>query len=158
MMGGTVFAFLGGMHFWWFKITERCITNSGRISCIIIFIGFNATFFVQFVMGSQGMPRRYFNYEPEFYIYHLISSLGSYFMAIGFLISAAVFLHSLFRGKPAPANPWGSNSLEWHTSSPPPTENFEKTPIAGDPYDYSDLVYNKEIGGYVTKQAAVRST
>ncbi|MGI6455998.1 MAG: cytochrome c oxidase subunit I [bacterium] len=159
MMGGTVFAFLGGMHFWWPKITGKMYNEFwGRISCIIIFIGFNATFFVQFVMGSQGMPRRYFNYEPEFYIYHLISSLGSYFMAIGFLISAAVFLHSLFRGKPAPANPWGSNSLEWHTSSPPPTENFEKTPIAGDPYDYSDLVYNKEIGGYVTKQAAVRST
>jgi len=153
MMGGTVIAFLGGLHYWWPKMFGVMYSERwGRISAVIIFIGFNVTFFTQFVMGSHGMPRRYYHYTDDFTVYHQLSSLGSYLMAVGFVISATYLLHSLFRGKPAPANPWGGNSLEWHTSSPPPVDNFSEPPRAEDPYDFSNLVYDSSAGGYVRRE------
>ncbi len=116
---------------------------------LLVFVGFNLTFFPQFVMGTQGMPRRYYNYLDRFQPYHVASSIGSYIMAVGFFLTAGYLLHSLFRGKQAPANPWGSNSLEWHTPSPPPHDNFDRTPEPGDPYDYSGLRWDPAVEGYV---------
>lgn len=149
MMGGTVIAFLGAMHYWWPKMFGVMYNEAlGRLACLLIFIGFNVTFLTQFVMGSQGMPRRYWTYIDEFKIYHQISTVGSYIMAIGFFLIAGYLLHSLFRGKKAPENPWGGASLEWQTSSPPIHENFKETPTAGDPYDYRNFRYDSAMGGY----------
>ena len=155
MFGGTVIAFLGGLHYWWPKMFGRTYSERwGRLACLLIFVGFNVTFFTQFVMGSRGMPRRYYNYLPEFTTYHQISTLGSFVMGIGFLITAVYLLHSLFKGRPAPANPWGGASLEWQTPSPPPHDNFAATPVAGDPYEVSEWVEDRAIGGYVRRPSA----
>jgi cytochrome c oxidase subunit 1 len=116
-----------------------------------VFIGFNITFFVQFIIGSQGMPRRYYDYPEQYAWGHQISSIGSFVMALGFFTILYCLLHSLFRGKMAPANPWGGNSLEWWTASPPPVENFKTTPEPDDPYDFHDWVFDPAIDGYVRK-------
>ena len=138
MFGGTVIAFLGGLHYWWPKMFGRMYKEGpARIACALIFIGFNVTFFTQFVMGSQGMPRRYYDYVDEFTIYHQISTIGSYIMAIGFFSMAAYLLQSLVSGKKASENPWGAATLEWRTASPPIMHNFEETPEPNDPYDYT---------------------
>jgi cytochrome c oxidase subunit 1 len=159
MFGGTVIAFLGGLHYWWPKMFGRMYSERwGRLACLLIFVGFNVTFFTQFVMGSRGMPRRYYNYLPEFTTYHQISTLGSFVMGIGFLITAVYLLHSLFKGRPAPANPWGGASLEWQTPSPPPHDNFAVQPVAGDPYEVSEWVEDAAIGGYVRRPAPSSAT
>jgi cytochrome c oxidase subunit 1 len=150
MMGGTMIAFFAALHYWWPKITGRMYSELwGRIACLVVFVGFNMTFFTQFVMGSHGMPRRYFNYLEEFAPYHRLSTVGSYVQGIGFLIIAAYLIHSLFRGRKAPANPWGGGTLEWECSSPPPANNFDEPPEVSDCYDYENLEYDREIGGYV---------
>jgi cytochrome c oxidase subunit 1 len=152
MFGGAVVAFLAGLHHWWPKMTGRMFDERlGRVGAALVFVGFNTTFFTQFMLGSHGMPRRYYDYLPKFQIYHVISSIGSYVMAAGFFLTAYYLLHSLFRGRPAPMNPWGGNSLEWHTPSPPPHDNFAETPLAEDPYDYTHLVYDSATGGYLSK-------
>jgi cytochrome c oxidase subunit 1 len=154
MFGGTVIAFLGGMHYWWPKITGRMYSEPwARVACALIFVGFNVTFFTQFMLGSQGMPRRYYDYLERFTDYHVISSIGSYIMGLGFFVALFYFLHSMYRGAPAPANPWGSNSLEWATPSPPPQHNFEETPEVSDPYDYDGWSYDPAIRGYVRNPA-----
>ncbi len=138
MMGGTVIALLGGLHYWWPKITGKMYSEFwGRITCGIIFVSFNMTFLPQFVMGSQGMPRRYFNYVDQFQGLHQFSTIGSYILGLGFLIMTVYLVYSLFRGPDAPSNPWKSRSLEWMTSSPPTPHNFEYTPvILNGSYDY----------------------
>jgi cytochrome c oxidase subunit 1 len=152
MFGGTVIAFLGGLHYWWPKITGKMYSEvSGALGCALIFVGFNVTFFTQFVMGSQGMPRRYYDYIEQYASYHMISTVGSYIMAVGFLVTAYCLIHSLFKGKQAPANPWGARSMEWMTSSPPIHHNFDETPVARDPYDFESLTYDPQVGGYVEK-------
>ena len=110
--------------------------------------------FVQFVMGSQGMPRRYYDYLERFTIYHQISSIGSFVMAAGFFVILGYLMHSVFRGKLAAANPWGGNSLEWWTPSPPPPLNFDRVPEAQDPYDFDDWAYDPAIDGYVRRGEA----
>ena len=151
MFGGTVIAFLGGLHYWWPKMTGKMYNEKlGRIACLILFVGFNVTFFTQFVMGSRGMPRRYFHYQEEFTSLNQLSSMGSYIMAVAFFMIAGYLLHSLAKGRKAPANPWGANSLEWHTSSPPPFDNFDGREMQGvDPYDYTGWKYDESIEGYV---------
>ena len=152
MFGGVVIAFLGALHYWWPKMTGRMYSEkAARVAFFLIFVGFNVTFFTQFLVGSLGMPRRYYNYLEEFTTYNVISSIGSYLMAIGFFLTAGYLINSLIKGKRAPDNPWGSNTLEWHTTSPPPWYNFKETPVVGDPYDYSNLVWDEGVGGYVTK-------
>ncbi|MBI1386963.1 MAG: cytochrome c oxidase subunit I [bacterium] len=154
MMGGTMIAFLGGLHYWWPKMFGKMYNERmGQLAALLIFIGFNLTFFPQFVMGAHGMPRRYFNYKEVFTFWHVLSSIGSYTLAVGFFVDAGCLLHSLFRGKPAPQNPWGAATLEWETSSPPVHDNFKTIPAVTDPYDYSDLVYDKTIEGFVHKSA-----
>jgi len=155
MFGGTVIAFLGGLHYWWPKMFGRMYSERwGRVAAALIFVGFNVTFFTQFVMGAKGMPRRYYNYLPEFKPYHQISSIGSFVMGIGFVIMAVYLLHSLFKGRPAPANPWGSATLEWQTPSPPPHDNFAVQPQPGDPYAVSEWTYDAKIGGYTHRAGA----
>ncbi len=155
MFGGTVIAFLGGLHHWWPKMTGRMYSEAmGRLAALLVFVGFNVTFFTQFVMGSQGMPRRYATYTPQFTGYHELSTIGSFVMGVGFILCAGYLIHSLFRGAPAPANPWGGNSLEWHTPSPPPWDNFPATPKGEDPYEFGDLEYDEARGGWFRKPGA----
>jgi cytochrome c oxidase subunit I len=110
----------------------------GRVAAIILFVGFNLTFFPQFIMGYQGMPRRYATYDPEFQVLHVLSSAGSSIMAIGFILPFFYLLWSLKHGPVAGPNPWRATGLEWQTPSPPPTFNFDRTPIVTrGPYAYS---------------------
>jgi cytochrome c oxidase subunit 1 len=149
MMGGALVAMIGGLHHWWPKMTGRMYSERwGRIACGLVFVGFNATFLTHFLMGAQGMPRRYWDYPEQFTGLHLASTLGSYVLAVGFFIIAAYLLHSLFRGRKAPANPWGGRSLEWQCSSPPPPHNFDEPPHVGDCYDFSVLEWDEEEQGY----------
>ncbi|MCH7471938.1 cbb3-type cytochrome c oxidase subunit I [bacterium] len=156
MMGSAMFGFFAGIHYWWPKMTGRMYNEFwGLMAWLCIFIGFNGAFLPQFVMGSQGMPRRYFNYIEQFQGMHVSSTFFSYIMGIGFVIMAVYLAYSLFRGKIAPKNPWGGATLEWTTSSPPIHENFKEIPYAGDPYDYSDLEYDEENDCYVKKEPSV---
>jgi len=142
MVGGTVVAFIGGLHHWWPKMTGKMYSDTAaKIACAFIFVGFNMTFFTQFFLGSAGMPRRYYTYLDQFQPLHAFSTYGSWVLGTGLLIVLGTFIHSLFRGEKAPANPWGARSLEWMTSSPPPTENFHRTPVVTHgPYDFPTTV------------------
>jgi cytochrome c oxidase subunit 1 len=157
MMGSAILAFVAGLHHWWPKITGRMYNEVlGRWSWAMVFIGFNLTFIPQFIMGSLGMPRRYAHYPQEYQIYHVISTIGAFLLLAGFLLNAYYFLHSLYRGAKAPANPWGGATLEWQTTSPPPLYNFDEPPVLTDPYDYSNLKYDENVGGYVPRKGADR--
>jgi len=138
MMGGTVTAFIGGLHHWWPKMTGRMYSEKlGRLSALLYFVGFNVTFFSQFIMGSRGMPRRYYNYLDQFQPLHAFSTVGSWILGLGFLIMLYNLIDSLRNGAKAPKNPWGGLSLEWQAESPPVTENFVHRPIVkGGPYDF----------------------
>ncbi|HAR67548.1 MAG TPA: cytochrome c oxidase subunit I [Lentisphaeria bacterium] len=146
MMGGTVIAFLGGLHHWWPKIFGKMYSEFwGKIGFVFIFLGFNMTFFSQFILGQQGMPRRYADYAgfektQLFETYHQFSTVGSLILAVGFIIILIYLVHSLIAGKKAPANPWGGLSMEWATSSPPPAHNFLEDPVCKHgPYDYDKV-------------------
>jgi cytochrome c oxidase subunit 1 len=138
MMGGTVIAFLGGLHYWWPKMTGRMYSEKwGRIATALVFIGFNMTFGSQFIMGSRGMPRRYFNYLDQFQPIHAFSTYGSWVLGSGLFLTAIYLLASLKTGKLAPDNPWGGTTMEWESSSPPVVHNFEEQPVfEHEPYDY----------------------
>ena len=138
MMGGTVMAFLAGLHYWWPKMFGRMYSEkAARVSAALIFIGFNVTFLSQFVLGSRGMPRRYYNYLDQFQPLHAFSTFGSWILGMGFFIMAGYLLASLRKPMDAPANPWGGLTLEWTAASPPITRNFEETPVlTHGPYDY----------------------
>ena len=149
MFGGTAIAFFGGLHLWWPKIFGRMYSEFwGRICALMVFVGFNLTFLPQFLMGSHGMPRRYYNYLEQFTPMHVASSIGAYLMGAGLIIMAIYLIHSLFRGKPAPANPWGGASNEWRCSSPPPHDNFAEPPTTRDPYDFTYWVEDEVSGGW----------
>lgn len=149
MMGGTLVAFLGGLFFWWPKMFGKMYSEFwGRISALIIFVGFNWTFFPQFILGTRGMPRRYYNYKEEFQSLHVISTSGAFFLGIGLVICGAVLLHSLLRGRKAPSNPWGAATLEWQAASPPTLHNFDTVPVVTDPYVPQDFVLDPETGNY----------
>jgi cytochrome c oxidase subunit 1 len=133
MVGGTVMAYLGGIHFWWPKMTGRMYPEwLGRISAVIVFLGFNLTFFPQFLLGYMGMPRRYASYPDEFQVLNVMSSAGASILAVGYALPLTYLIWSLRWGKPAPSNPYGAAGLEWTTTSPPPTENFEEPPVVTD--------------------------
>jgi cytochrome c oxidase subunit 1 len=157
MMGGAITALLGGIHYWWPKAFGKMYDEKqGRIGAVLVFIGLNVTFFPQFIMGSRGMPRRYYNYLPEFQDLHQLSTIGAYVLGLGFLLTAYSLVQSLRKGPPAPANPWGSRTLEWTLPSPPPYYNFHNPPtVTQGPYDgYDQLVYDPKIKGYVEKKAS----
>ncbi len=138
MMGSTAIAFLAGLHYWWPKMFGRMYNESAaRVSAVLVFIGFNTTFLPQFLLGSRGMPRRYYNYLPEFQFLHQVSTVGSWILALGFVIMAGYLFASLRKKMDAPANPWHGRSLEWQIPSPPITHNFHEVPvITTEPYDY----------------------
>jgi cytochrome c oxidase subunit 1 len=138
MVGGMVSAYFGGLHYWWPKITGRMYPEIwARVAALVMFIGFNLTFFPQFILGYLGMPRRYFSYDPEFQVLNVLSSAGATILAAAYLLPLAYLTWSLVYGDRAPANPWHATGLEWRTSSPPPTANFEETPVVTeDPYSY----------------------
>ena len=134
MMGTTLFALLAAIYYWYPKMFGRMYhERTGQIAACIIAVGFNLTFFIQFVAGAQGMPRRYATYEPQYEIYHKISTVGSWVLGAGLVLVLINWIMGRW-GKIAPPNPWGANTLEWQTSSPPPHDNFKVTPAAGDPY------------------------
>ena len=138
MVGGMVTGFMGGLHFWWPKITGRMYPEKlAQLAALIIFAGFNLTFFPQFIMGYLGMPRRYHNYAPEFQIYHVLSTAGATILGLGYLLPVIYLLWSLRHGKIAGANPWNASGLEWQAPSPPPVHNFVSPPrLPPKPYDY----------------------
>jgi cytochrome c oxidase subunit 1 len=138
MVGGMVSAFFGGLHYWWPKITGRMYPEMwGRAAALLIFVGFNLTFFPQFILGYLGMPRRYASYDPQFQVLNVLSSAGASILAAGYLLPLGYLTWSLFRGQRAGPNPWGATGLEWTTSSPPPEHNFPVTPVVTEPpYNY----------------------
>jgi len=139
MVGGAVMAYLGGLHFWWPKITGRLYPDGwARFAALVIFVGFNLTFFPQFVLGYLGMPRRYAVYPGEFQVLNVMSSAGASILGVGYLIPLVYFIWSFKYGPIAGPNPWGAKGLEWTTPSPPPTENFEEVPIVTEQaYNYA---------------------
>ncbi|HVT46733.1 MAG TPA: cytochrome c oxidase subunit I [Vicinamibacterales bacterium] len=138
MVGGTLMAYLGGIHFWWPKMTGRMFNEGlAKASAVLVFIGFNLTFFPQFLLGYLGMPRRYHAYPPEFQVLNVLSTAGATILGIGYALPLFYLIYSLFKGAKAPANPWGATGLEWEIPSPPPTLNFERDPVVTEPaYNY----------------------
>jgi len=138
MVGGALMGYLGGIHFWWPKITGRMYPDMwARVAAVIVFVGFNLTFFPQFVVGYMGMPRRYAVYPAEFQVLNVMSSAGASVLAVGYLIPLVYLTWSMRYGPEAGPNPWRAAGLEWTTPSPPPTENFEVPPIVTeDAYSY----------------------
>jgi cytochrome c oxidase subunit I len=130
MVGGAVMGYLGGIHFWWPKISGRLYPDRwARFAALVVFLGFNLTFFPQYMLGYLGMPRRYATYASEFQVLNVMSTAGASILAVGYLIPLVYLIWSMRYGRPAGPNPWGAKGLEWETSSPPPTENFEETPV-----------------------------
>jgi cytochrome c oxidase subunit 1 len=130
MVGGAIMGYLGGLHYWWPKISGRLYPEGwGRVGAIIVFVGFNLTFFPQFVLGYLGMPRRYHYYPEEFQILHVMSSAGASILAVGYVLPLVYFTWSMRYGRRASANPWDARGLEWEIPSPPPTENFLTQPV-----------------------------
>ncbi|HKE25787.1 MAG TPA: cytochrome c oxidase subunit I [Bryobacteraceae bacterium] len=148
MVGGTIMAYLGGLHYWWPKITGRMYPELwARLSALVIFLGFNLTFFPQFILGYLGMPRRYHVYPDEFQVLHVLSTAGASVLAAGYLIPMVYFVWSLRYGQMAGANPWGATGLEWQTASPPPVHNFDEMPVVThEAYDYTTVLGEVEVG------------
>jgi cytochrome c oxidase subunit 1 len=149
MVGGTVMAYLGGLHYWWPKMTGRMYPEGwARLAAGLIFVGFFLTFVPQFVLGYLGMPRRYHSYPPEWQVLNVMSSAGASILAVGYVLPLIYLLWSLPYGRPAGPNPWGATGLEWQTPSPPPTENFPVTPVVTvGPYEYSLDGQTEVVGG-----------
>jgi cytochrome c oxidase subunit I len=147
MVGGMVVAYLAGMHFWWPKISGRMYPEAwGKLAALLVFVGFNLTFFPQFILGYMGMPRRYHAYPPEFQILNVLSTAGATILAVGYLLPMVYFLWSMRYGPIAPANPWGAAGLEWQTTSPPPTFNFEEQPVVTwEAYNYDEIPDPEEV-------------
>jgi cytochrome c oxidase subunit I len=142
MVGGAVMAYMAGLHYWWPKITGRMYPEWwARLAALLVFAGFNLTFFPQFVLGYLGMPRRYHAYAPEFQVLNVMSTAGASVLAVGYALPLVYLIWSLWYGRPAGPNPWGAVGLEWTTSSPPPMENFHETPVVTwDAYDYPAMM------------------
>ena len=153
MVGGTLTALLGGLFHWWPKMFGRMYNDFlGRIGCFLVFLGFNLTFFPQFIMGSRGMPRRYATYDPEFEVFHQWSTIGAFVLGIGIVLSFVVLVYAALYGRRVSGNPFGAASLEWQSSSPPSFHNFDHKPIMHDPYDFDALVYDETLDSFVLRE------
>ena len=139
MVGGQVMAYLAGIHYWWPKMTGRMYPEGlAKFAAFTIFIGFNLTFFPQFIVGYIGMPRRYYAYPPEYQVLNVMSTAGASVLAFGYLLPMVYLIWSLRYGPKAEPNPWEATGLEWQTSSPPSPHNFAETPVVTQgPYAYS---------------------
>jgi cytochrome c oxidase subunit I len=148
MVGGTVSAYFGGLHYWWPKITgKRYPEMWARYAAILTFVGFNFTFLPQFILGYLGMPRRYYTYAPDLQTWNVLSSAGASILAVAYVLPLIYLTWSIFHGKRAGPNPWGATGLEWRTSSPPPKHNFPRTPLVTEmPYRY-----DPRDGSYITQ-------
>jgi cytochrome c oxidase subunit I len=145
MVGGAIMGYLGGMHYWWPKISGRLYSEFwAKISAGLVFIGFNLTFFPQFLAGYLGMPRRYHEYPPELQVWNVMSSAGASILAIGYAMPLFYLTYSMFAGERSGADPWGARGLEWEIPSPPPTANFEVTPIVT--HGTHQYAPSKEVG------------
>ena len=144
MVGGSLFGFMAGLHYWFPKMFGRMYPEiPAKIGALLVFIGFNLTFFPQFILGTQGMPRRYYDYLPNFETLNKVSTVGSWFISAGFLLALVYILWALKKGPAAPSNPWGGNTLEWKTASPPPHENFETdVEVTSGPYEFPELTHS----------------
>ena len=156
MVGSAVMAYLGGIHFWWPKMTGRRYPEVlARLAALIIFLGFNLTFFPQFILGYLGMPRRYHVYPPEFQALNVLSTAGASILAVGYVLPLIYLIWSLRYSPVAGMNPWKARGLEWQTPSPPPTDNFEVTPVvvqaayAYDVLDEPEVIYTSEKAAHV---------
>ena len=147
MVGGAVMGYMGGLHFWWPKMTGRMYPEIwGKLAAVTIFLGFNLTFFPQFILGYLGMPRRYWEYPPEFQVWNVLSTAGASILAVGYLLPMVYMIWSLRYGKIAGDNPWGAAGLEWTTQSPPITSNFEVTPeVTWEAYNYDEIPAPEEV-------------
>ncbi|MDH3255122.1 MAG: cytochrome c oxidase subunit I [Acidobacteriota bacterium] len=139
MVGGAIMGYLGGLHYWWPKITGRLYPVFwSKLAALVVFVGFNLTFFPQFLLGYLGMPRRYYSYPEDFQVLNVMSSAGATVLGVGYLIPMIYLVWSMRYGKRAGANPWGAVGLEWETPSPPPTFNFDETPtVDHEAYEYT---------------------
>jgi cytochrome c oxidase subunit 1 len=139
MVGGAVMAYMGAIHFWWPKMSGRMYPELlGKLSALVVFVGFNLTFFPQFVLGYLGMPRRYYEYPAEFQVLNVMSTAGASILAVGYVLPLVYLLLSLRKPPSAGPNPWNATGLEWETDSPPPVHNFEEVPVVTrGPYAYS---------------------
>jgi len=147
MVGGMVLAYMGGLHFWWPKITGRMYPeNWAKFAALLVFVGFNLTFFPQFIAGYLGQPRRYHAYAPEFQVYNVLSTAGATVLAVGYIIPFIYFMWSMKYGPPAGRNPWKAKGLEWETQSPPPTFNFDTPPVVTEEA-YAYATHKEEHGG-----------
>jgi len=146
MFGGAAFAFFAGLHYWFPKITGRMYNESwAKVACLFLFLGFNTLYFPMFILGWQGLPRRYYDYPPEFQGLNVVSTVGSWIVAVGLILLFTNLLRSARKGAPAGMNPWGGTTLEWQTTSPPPEENFEEIPVVTEgPYVYKSGDVAKE--------------
>jgi len=137
MMGGTVMGLFAGLHYWFPKMTGRMLSEkAAKLAWLFIFIGFNITFFNMFILGFRGMPRRYAEYQPQYQGQHIVSTVGSWILAVGIIIMFYNFIRCMRNGEIAPANPWSGRTLEWQVTSPPPTHNFDEIPVVTKwPYD-----------------------
>ncbi len=142
MVGGVIMAYMGGLHFWWPKITGRLYPAFwSKMSALLVFVGFNLTFMPQFVLGYLGMPRRYYEYPADFQVLNVLSSAGASILGVGYLIPLVYFVYSMRYGKRAGDDPWGAVGLEWETASPPPVHNFLVDPVVDyEAYDYAGRV------------------
>jgi len=140
MVGGAIMGYLGGLHLWWPKITGKLYNDFlSKLSALLVFVGFNLTFFPQFLLGYLGMPRRYHAYPPDFQVLNVLSTAGASILGVGYVLPMLYLTWSMRYGKDAPRDPWGAKGLEWTTPSPPPPHNFAQTPrVTGEPYDYGE--------------------
>ncbi|MAZ48005.1 MAG: cytochrome c oxidase subunit I [Halobacteriovoraceae bacterium] len=139
MLGGALMGFFGGLFYWFPKMTGKMYNEMlGRVTALMTFVGFNVTFIPQFIMGSQGMPRRYHTYDGVFTPYHVTSTIGSWILAGGFILAIYLLTRAFFKGEACTEkNPWGGTTLEWTVDSPPIHENFTEIPtVTGRPYEY----------------------
>jgi cytochrome c oxidase subunit 1 len=155
MVGGAVMGYVGGLHFWWPKITGKLYPEFlARIAAVTLFLGFNLTFFPQFILGYLGMPRRYHDYPPEYQVLNVMSTAGASILALGYLLPMVYLTWSMRYGKVAGKNPWPATGLEWTTDSPPLTENFLETPVVD--WEVYDFEHRPELGlsGAVSRKPA----
>jgi cytochrome c oxidase subunit 1 len=151
MFGGTAFAFFGGLHFWWPKLFGRMYNfKNAYISAVLLTVGFVLHYIPMLILGLQGMPRRYFNYLPQFETGNFFAGIGGFLMVAGMAFMFINLLHGLLKGERAPADPWGGTTLEWAIPSPPPLHNFADPPrVKPYPYDFSDVKKKKSAHGQV---------